>query len=59
MKKEVTIAPKRDTHKKASRGRGNQGDWASPSYHGTGTLPEHEAHNAAIDAKKAAKRRKK
>ena len=43
---------------KVARGRGNQGDWASP-YFGHGEKPEHRDHNAEVDRKKAEKQAKK
>jgi hypothetical protein len=43
-------------NQKAAKGRGNQGDWASPASIGTGELPEHAEHNREIERKKAAKK---
>lgn len=44
--------------KREARGRGNQGDWAGTSKM-IGGLPQHAAHNAAVDAKKQARRKKR
>lgn len=42
--------------KKEARGRGNQGDWHNPRA-AIGTLPQHEEHNAAVEAKRQLRKR--
>jgi hypothetical protein len=48
-----------EVSKREFRGRGNQGDWAGTlNRSASGTLPQHVEHNAAVEAKKLAKRRR-